>query len=263
MQPQMQEEQKPTLETVRIPWWGGSPAPITIGSVFPQRCTKEVNWGPRGGFSTYVLEAAPRGGVSTLIVEDTGQLIMNWEARELRLAPITAKQAADSLITEWTVTGLGNKFGRPGIWICAGSEPSAEEIALNHTLQEDYFRGLVQNGNDLHAQGKSTDISDIHRRAAQWLLSTGAQALPWYPKTSFLQLKNCVACGEEILANALMCKVCQTNLMEFYLKYGLDITKDPAVANAIAASNLVNKNKAAEPMPPVNYPVVAPKMEVK
>jgi hypothetical protein len=246
-----QQPSEPSGTAFASPWWGGSATPVvTIASVFPQACRSEEKFGPRGGFTRYELAAAPRDGVVTLRVQDTGQMLMDWVNREMRLAPITARQVAESLVEKWSGFTLGSKWGRPGIWVCAGLEPTQEEIAQNRAIQESFFRGLVQEASDWFHQGNSKHISDLHRRAAEWLLGSAAGELPWVPKMEFRELKRCPACGEEIKAQALSCKHCQTYLPEFYTKTGLDAQSDPVVMAVLTQPKSKQPHPESKPSQP-------------
>ena len=190
-------------------------------------------WAERkhNGRTVYQIPAAPRGGYRCLVVYDTQQWGMRWSEsgeHEPGPRPVPGLVVADDLVRVWARCTIAAKDGlQLGIGVIAGDEPTEQELA--HLLEQ--TRGtcewLVQDGNDKTVKGEQTNITNIHRLAAEWLYGTGAQRLPWYRRMDLQETKSCVACAETIDSSATKCKHCGTELAEYYKKY--NIPPDPAV----------------------------------
>jgi hypothetical protein len=143
--------------------------------------------------------------------------------------PLSALDVCRSLVTSWAsdvIEGSGDMG--PGIMVIEGTEPEAGELARVRQRQTDYARTLINSAGTLFAKGQLKDISDLHRNMARWM---GVMNVPWIAKLEQVEMKNCRACGESIRMNALRCKECNVDLVDFYMKHGLlpDPMEDPAV----------------------------------
>lgn len=158
--------------------------------------------------------------------------------------PVTAANVAKDLVSLWSSDALAGDGGsRPGLRSIAGEEPTPVELAELREMQTRYFRTLVNDGHSLFSKGQVKDISDLHRSAAKWL---GANNLPWLVKIEQVEMKKCVACGNDIRSEALRCEKCNADLPDFYKKYGIEVDPllDPAVA-ALFARMPATKGKGA------------------
>lgn len=193
-----------------IPGYSG---PRTLISVFPKELRLELR---HEGFKTYVMPSAPKGKFSTLTVRDTYAWVRNFSADnfELYQAPIAGTVVAENLMQRWSMGLVGTRDGLgPGILVCAGLEPSPEEIVHAKNQQEAYFRELILEGDVLFAKPETAgDITDVHRMAAEWM---GAQDRAWYKPIQHILMATCPACAEEIRSTAKICRFCRTNLADF------------------------------------------------
>jgi hypothetical protein len=207
----------------------------TIVSIFPMELEATLRHGPVGtnkAFTRYVMPAAPKDGYTTLVVEDGQEWIMNWEIRELRPAPHSATSIANSLVHLWTSGTLGADSGfKPGIMLCAGDTPTEEELAHLREQQTRFFRALIDDGHAMFNRQEFKNISDLHRAAARWM----GVRVPWLVQLEQAQEKKCAACGENILTTALVCKHCNTNLVNFFREMNLPVERDPFIADFIAS----------------------------
>jgi hypothetical protein len=142
--------------------------------------------------------------------------------------PLSALEVARTLVTAWAsdvVEGNGNMG--PGVTVIAGDVPTAEELAEVRRRQTAYALALINSATVMYAKQEVKNISDLHRSMALWL---GANNLPWVPKIEQVELKACRACGEQIRAQALVCKECGVDLVDFYVKHDLipEKLEDPA-----------------------------------
>lgn len=157
--------------------------------------------------------------------------------------PIPAVMIARDLVTHWASDSLkGDGGSGPGMMVIQGDEPTVAELQTLRDSQTRYFRTLINDGQTLYSKSQVKDISDLHRSGASWL---GANNLPWLAKIEQVDLKKCVACGNDIRAAALRCEKCNVDLPDFYRKYQIEV--DPLTDPAVHAlfSRLPSKSKVA------------------
>ncbi len=212
-------------------------------SIYPAELRRRIR---HNGITDYVMPAAPRGSYAKLVVYDT-QEWLNRVSEDTGKpdwipAPIPATVVADSLVQLWAMHTLGNKSGfAPGVMVIKGEEPTKDELAALRSSQTNLFQWYILDGNAKHQRGEHTEITDTHRLAARELLDKGAERLPWFPKIAFAEVKDCLACGRQIEARAKVCPDCSTNLVNWYLDYGMDAATyplpqgDPVIAAFIAS----------------------------
>lgn len=190
----------------------GQSGPRLILSVFPLPQSLELR---HEGLKQYYLPAAPKGKYSTLLVHDTFAWNRNWhaDAFELFQAPISAASVAENLIQRWSNGLIGTKDGLgPGIMICAGLEPTPEEIDVVNQRQSDYFSSLINEADTLFGREEFTAITDTHRLAADWM---GVNDREWAKPITRVEMRACPACAEQIRGAAKVCRWCHTDLREF------------------------------------------------
>lgn len=212
---------------------------VTMVSIYPGVLFRRIR---HNGMTDYRISAAPRGSYSALVVYDTQEWLNRVDPSDGKPnwipAPIPASVVADSLLTIWARNTLGNKSGfAPGVGVIRGDTPTNEELKSLRTMQDNLFNWYILDANGKHLKGEATEINEVHRMAALEMLSHGAEKLPWYPKMIFTEVKVCLACGKQIETRALVCSECKTNLIDWYIKYGLDVNTDPAVRDFVAKMN--------------------------
>jgi hypothetical protein len=211
------------------------------------------------GTPTYVLPVAPPGGYAktwvfdhqlwlrdlTSVTEDSPGL--------MRLAHMPVEQVANDFLAHCISGNLGAKDGfHPGVVLCREEEPTATEIEeayRDHTL---YARWCLNDGKRLAFENNFHYITEEHRRQAVWL---GAD-VPWREKEERTERKKCVACGGLILAEALRCEHCHSNLVEFCEQMEITPSEDPVLSRILQAR--AEKRLAAIPPPPPEPPPLQP-----
>ncbi len=233
----------------------------TIISVYPMELEYTLRTGPIGSpenFTTYTLPAAAKDGYVEIEVEDGKEFIMNWEAEppHLMAAPKSADVLAQDLVRLWRGSGLGTGRGNyPGISVLDPDRPKGEQIEELRKVQTRFFNDLVDEAHSHFNKGPDglKHINEQHRVAARWL----GLNVPWVVEIrAQRQIKTCPACGEEILAAALRCKHCTTNLVEWYQQPGMNPEEDPVAVAAIARAKA-----AREPIAPKPQAQVAPPLQ--
>lgn len=126
-----------------------------------------------------------------------------------------------------------------GIFVCAGSRPTAEELAAATSRRDTYYHRLVGDGDTMWARGHSfREISDLHRRAA---IALGVEREWAYVPTRF---NDCPACGEKVKPGVAVCRHCSAILdADKAAKHGLG-----GGANANSGSSK-NPSASATPLP--------------
>ncbi|MHB8539423.1 MAG: transposase family protein [Candidatus Acidiferrales bacterium] len=94
-------------------------------------------------------------------------------------------------------------LGDHGVFVCAGTQPSDEELAQAGTRRDAWYKQLVADADEMWARGHSyREISDMHRRAASAMGLEREWA--YVPKPSV----DCPMCGDKVKAGVAMCKHC-------------------------------------------------------
>jgi hypothetical protein len=115
--------------------------------------------------------------------------------------PISARDIAEDLAREINADGGDSSYF--GVFVCAGDEPDADELAEAHEHLALFYASLV---NSADKQWERTHnvafISDLERRAAREL----RLEKDWSYEPA---LRNeCPACGERLKPNVAVCRVC-------------------------------------------------------
>ena len=210
-----------------------SVAPIRLFHRARHAHPSDVNPGKMAGYTNYELPPAPRGGFTKLVVTGALDIGVN-QANDPPTAvpnPLDTNVIAQELVRIFsTHTRKATLSLGLGVFVADEPEATDEQIKASPKLaearakQEEYFRMLVYEGDELNAKGMPVD--PIHRAAAIWM---GAEDRPWVKEISEKQVKTCPACGEPVLANALVCKHCSTDLIKWGVEYGVDRERDPVV----------------------------------
>jgi hypothetical protein len=217
----------------------------TLVSIYPVDCKERCRLatinpsGKLSGFTDYMLPAAPKGKFSTLVVTGASDIGKDWMTDPPQ--PIARPVIADDIAAELVRMFVGSAYRAntttgPGIWVAPQPVPTEQEILDSQeykdarTRQEAYFRYLIQDGDVLHDKGQP--VTKTHRVAAAWM---GTEDRPWAKEVTEKRNKTCPACSEYILATAVKCRHCQTDLIEFATTYGIDKAADPFVWQRVQA----------------------------
>lgn len=181
---------------------------VTIVSVYPMEKRAEHPYGPVKGMGAFefVLPAAPAKGWSKLVIEDCYQKVYLGENVGHKFDLIEADNIARALVENWvsTVVGADSGFG-PGIFICAGDEPTKEELSRARENQELYFEYLINQAEAKFRANKFDEITDTHRAAAKWM---GRENVEWLRQIKRQAMKDCPLCFASIPEPATVCPNC-------------------------------------------------------
>jgi len=196
--------------------------------------TNPINDAQREVIGVSVTPCSPGEGYSILHIYDTVQMVKDHLTEQIEPKPIPVDIVAGD---------LASTFG-PGFVAIDGDDPSAENLAAARAELREKFLLEVQQADDWHTRGEGVKIRHRHRLAAR---SLGDEGRPWVREIQQRIEKPCVACGRDILAKAIVCEHCGTNLVKFYsdMKIEPNETEDPAVY-----AFFMNRKVAAAKKPP-------------
>lgn len=233
----------------------------TLVSVFPQETrhcirhatitgTNPDGTSRLGGTVEYVLPAAVKGGYSTLTISGASDIGLDANTGETSLHPIPVDAIAAELVVRFTSDRLlATTSVGPGIWVAPEPIPTDDEIRKSPKFieavakQDEYFRQLIYDGDQLSQNGKQ--VTNLHRLAAMYM---GTEDRPWVREITERRTKTCPACGEMILAAALVCKQCQTNLVDWGRANGVTQAEDPAVWRRLQHAKPIPKQSTVAPV---------------
>jgi len=152
-------------------------------------------------YGTYIVPACAPGRDYALVElgPRVGRIDLG-DKREFEF-PITAREIADDVAREINSdAGEGSDFG---VFVCAGAQPSDEELLAAHARLETYYKRLVllADAEWEHTHNHAM-ISDVQRRAARWL----KLEREWFYEPT--RLAECPACGERIRPGVAVCRTC-------------------------------------------------------
>ena len=178
------------------------PQSVTIASVYPVEQTVDIS--RRAPISKFTVPAGTKEKPGIFVVGDT------WESeytdsrghRNIRiLADKTAQHIVDGL-TVHVFEANAAEQAYPGIFVCAGDAPTADEIENAVQCQRRYFMRLVNSAREKARNKRTQDIQDKERMAAQ---SLGLSGEEWMNDISKDSMKQCVWCSKHIPGAAKKC----------------------------------------------------------
>lgn len=205
---------------------------VTICSVFPLELKKKcnhlsmipdkVNKGQvRLSMSAiYRLPAATRDSYELLRIFNTAQMVQNTinpQQYDQMPAPISARDLADSLVNGWALSTVERGEGDSdsiGVAIIAGPKPTDLELISLRNKQARFFARIIQRADVYWRNGDIGKITGLHKVALDWM---GVTDREWGKAITRRPVKQCLACGSEILQSAEQCKECNVSLVQFCL----------------------------------------------
>jgi hypothetical protein len=175
---------------------------VTIASISDQ------DWYISRTHGIYHIPACAKSQAYTLLlITSRPDVIDLGDGRRLPFQ-ISAREIADDLLQD---------LHDHGVFLCAGTRPTADELAATTARRDAYYHQLIGEGDTLWARGHSfREISDMHRRAA---LALGVEREWAYVP---MRMSECPACGEKVKSGVAVCKHCHAILdREKAAKHGL------------------------------------------
>jgi hypothetical protein len=203
-------------------------AAVTVGSVSDQ------NWYISRTHGMYHIPACKKeDAFAKLRIEPRTDMIDLGDNRRLPLT-IGAREIAEDLLQD---------LHDHGVFLCAGDEPTAAEIAAARARSEAFHHKLVAEADVMWARGHSfREISDLHRRAA---IALGLEREWAYVP---VRMSDCPACGEKVKPGVAVCRHCSAILdAEKAAKHGLGLGARQAQSGGreSAADETVNARTSA------------------
>ena len=185
-------------------------------------------WPPR--FRAYfgsLLIQSPEPGQAYAITPVRGcSSVMDLGDKRTMEIRLSAKEIAEDLVRE--INGDSGEGSFHGVFVAAGPEPTAEELADAWKKLEAFQLRLVETADlEWERSHNMMFITDLERRAAREL---GLEK-PWLydPKP----MADCPACGEKIKPGVAVCRTCGAILdREKAAKFGLAETEEKKSGDA-------------------------------
>lgn len=167
-------------------------------------------FGPGGWRTTFTFPAQKRGEHFVHHIPPFYQNTHMHGGTAYIDAPYDSRQWAQTIVEAFTTNHVHSLYGSPGVFICAGEEPTEQELAIARDSQGNWARKLVLEAQDFWAAGQKLAVSDLHRRAAEWLGDTNYE---WMRPPQDVKNVPCPLCGRLVEDSALQCPHCM-NVMD-------------------------------------------------
>src|SRR5580698_10171303 len=172
--------------------------------------TSDQDWYISRTHGVYHIPACAKGeAFKTMRIKAREDIIDLGDNRRMPFK-IAARDIAEDLL---------QSLQEHGVFLCAGPEPTAAELATARAKSEAFHQNLVTEADVMWARGHSfREISDLHRRAA---LALGLEREWAYVPT---RMNDCPACGEKVKPGVAVCRHCAAILdAEKAAKHGLGV----------------------------------------
>jgi hypothetical protein len=162
----------------------------------------------RGGVTVYEIEAAPRGEHRLLRVTDAFQ--REYVGNRVYVGiPVHAdgpSGIAADIVREFSGGVMLSAYGGPGVFVCAGDEPTADELERARTKQSRWCQALINEAQSFWIQGKRDRLHEgsIYHKAAEWM----GQVYEWMKPPEQTSTQSCPFCGTSIPFGVPVCATC-------------------------------------------------------
>lgn len=234
---------------------------VTICSVFFQPIHAVRNYRPfdnSGGYTSHFsMEACKQGEHKLLKIGNYFEHTYVGE-RKYMDTPVYCdgiNGLGFDLVNEWAENALGADKGGPGIFCCAGDEPTAEELERAFARQTAWADHICLLAEIEWINGRKGNVSKLQREAAHWL--GRAAEYEWVSDRGTVRVTFCPMCAQSIDGRAIVCPKCH-NIVDFtrYQQY-LESMEKLRARLGDEAKNLLPE-KPIVPLPP---PVVNPQQQ--
>ena len=152
-------------------------------------------------YGTFQIAGCTPGEKYVLTRITSRTAVMDYGDKRTLPLTITAREIAEDICRELNSDAGENSF--LGIFLCAGEEPSEEELHDAQARLSEFYRSLVAAADREWERSHSfVLIHDLQRRAAANL----GLDKEWYCQTR--ETSECPGCGERVKPRVAVCKTC-------------------------------------------------------
>lgn len=185
---------------------------VTVASLWPMeiKYPRPYKTDPMGGFHTdYGIAAAPFDGPPTTTKIGWGMIHQHMGSRQYGAVPEQggAVGIAKDFVRHCRNVPGASGAAHPAVWICAGDEPTAEEIATHREAQVRLARARIILADKNHLTGHRDQITDYERTLASWM-KIDPRMHPWMLNEEKGATKKCTFCRSDIDFEASVCTNC-------------------------------------------------------
>jgi hypothetical protein len=183
-------------------------------------------------------EAGSTGETYALTRVTARTAVMDYGDKRTMPLQITAREIAEDICREINSDAGERSF--LGVFVCAGSEPTAEELREAREKLDEFYRSLVAAADREWERSHSfLFIHDLQRRAAANL---GLEK-EWFYRSR--ETAECPGCGERVKPGVAVCKSCGA-VLDREKALALGIVQPPAVPGEKAADSLAGRQPARQ-----------------
>lgn len=185
------------------------PSRVVIASICPWSASIErPHFHPQTQFSVAAIKRGDKPAIT--VIEDQVQWYKVLSTKPPIKETIFAREIANDFILHTSRQGPWmSDEAHPGIWICEGDEPTAEEIAESMAKHAAYCNLVVQEADEWHMRRMAGEPrvpkhTQRMKDAARWLLLDR----PWLSEMTPNALKQCQFCTATIPSATVKCPTC-------------------------------------------------------
>ena len=204
---------------------------VVIANITDQSYTAHRTYG------TFQISGRMAGMEVALTSVTPRTAVMDYGDKRILPLAITAREIAEDLCREINSDAGENSF--LGVFVCAGSAPTEDELRNARARLEEFYRALVATADREWERSHSfLFIHDLQRRAAGHL----GLNKEWYYQAR--ETAECPGCGERVKPNVAVCKTCGA-ILDREKALTLGLLKVASPVGAEAPPDLVQGRRAA------------------
>ena len=183
-----------------------------------------------------IVEADGDGEAYALTRVTSRTAVMDYGDKRTLPLQITAREIAEDICREINSDAGERSF--LGVFVCAGLEPTAEELRAAREKLDEFYRALVAAADREWERSHSfLFIHDLQRQAAA---SLGLEK-EWYYRSR--EMAECPGCGDRVKPGVAVCKSCGA-VLDREKALALGIVQAPAVVGEKSAESFANRQQA-------------------